>query len=114
VLLLVHTPPLTPSLNGIVPFWQNDVAPAIGVGAATVMRNVVLPHWLVAVIVVVPPGPLEALDTTPVTGFTVATLLLLLVHVPVGAPLLLRVVVELKHITFEPVISVGAAETVTV
>jgi hypothetical protein len=69
---------------------------------------------LAAVIVVVPPGPLVALDTTPVTGFTVATLLLLLVHVPVGAPLLLSVVVELKHIKLEPVISVGAVDTVTV
>jgi hypothetical protein len=44
VLLLVHTPPLTPSLSGIVPFWQNDVAPAIGVGVATVNKKVVLPH----------------------------------------------------------------------
>jgi hypothetical protein len=69
---------------------------------------------LAAVITVVPPSPLLALVTRPVTELIEATEGLLLVHVPVGTPLLLNVVVALKHITEVPVISVGAVDTVTV
>ena len=88
--------------------------PDIAVGALTVSKKVVLPHWFLAVIVVVPPDPLLALVTKPVTASIEATEGLLLVHVPVGTPLLLSVVVAPKHITELPVISVGAADTVTV
>lgn len=111
VLLLLQVPPLTPSLNGIHAFWQNEPVPEIGVGNATVSVNVLLPQTLVAVIVVV---PVFTPVTTPVTGSIVATDGLLLVHVPVGVPLLLSVVTLDWHITDTPDITVGAADTDTV
>lgn len=63
---------------------------------------------------VVPPRPLLALVTTPVVELIAATPGLLLVHVPKGTPLLLSVVIALKHMTALPVISVGNVDTVTV
>ena len=81
-------------------------------GELTVNSVLTPPHWFAAVIVVVPVIP--ELETNPVIGSIVATLLMLLVQVPTGAPLLLNVVVAPKQIIAGPVMTLGAAETVTV
>ena len=112
VLLLVQMPPPIPLLNTVVAFWQNVNTPDIGVGELTVNNVLTPPHTFVAVIVVVP--KINPLLTTPVIGLTVATDELLLVHVPVGKPLLLNVVDELRHMVVTPEIIEGAAFTVAV
>jgi hypothetical protein len=111
-LLLVHVPPGTVLLSCVVAFWQIVVAPIIDDGAFTVSDVVVLPQILVAVIIVVP-LPMLVLLASPVLGSMVATVVLLLVHVPVGTPLLLNVTVPPRHTVAGPDILDGAAITVT-
>jgi hypothetical protein len=52
-------------------------------------------------------------DTTPVEGFTVATVVLLLLQVPANG-VLANVAVVPSHIVVVPVIAVGLLNTVTV
>ena len=108
---LLHVPPVTPSLNVVVPSWQKLNVPVIAVGLLTVNGVVVLLQRFAAVIVVV---PALKLDITPVTASIVATLKLLLVHVPVGDPLLLNVGDNPKQIVVVPEMMVGADGTETV
>src|SRR6185295_6455857 len=109
VLPLVQVPPLTALLKVVVAFWQNEVTPVIADGTLTVTVYVVLPHWLVAVIT---DEPEPTLPHTPVTGSMVATKVLLLLHVPVGTPSLLSVVVTPMHKELVPDITIGAVNAV--
>lgn len=111
VLLLVHVPPAGKSVSAEVLPAHIVVVPLITPGAPTVTDVVLLPQIFVAVITVVPP---PTLVTTPDDEPTVATEVILLLQVPVGAPLLLRVVVAPKHIIVAPEITVGGDDTVIV
>ena len=93
-LLLLHTPPETPLLPYVFVTVKHRAAgpvifPAFGTVAGftvIVFELLALPvHDLtVYVIVAVPP---ERVVTTPVAAFTVATAVLLLLHVPPALPL---------------------------
>jgi hypothetical protein len=81
VLPLVQVPPVTALVSTVVDPAHTAVVPVIGPGvAATVSVDVAVPHAPAAYEIVA--VPVEMVDTKPLEGFTVATALLLEVHVP--------------------------------
>ena len=105
VLLLVHVPPFTASLNVASEPAQTFDGPEIVDGGGTTVSVVAAaqPVLSVNVILVV---PAVSPDTMPVDDVIVATVLLLLVHVP-GAEASLSVVPAAVHIIGRPVIAAG-------
>jgi len=112
VLLLLHVPPLTPSLNVELNPAQILETPVIEAGDTIVVIVAVaaLPHPVEYVIVAVPPTPPV---TIPVAEPTVAIDVLLLLHVP---PLVTsdNVVLNPAHTLGEPDMPPGVASVVIV
>jgi hypothetical protein len=111
VLPLLHDPPVVASINVVDAPEQIVKVPDIIPGNGfTVTVELVLQPPEVKVIEVVPPLP------TPVTApelFTVAAVVLLLLHVP-GPVASLRLVIDPEHTLNVPVIVAGTGFTVTV
>ena len=92
VLLLLHVPPIALLLNVVVDDWHTVIVPVIDPASGVTLTGLVAaePQPVLYVIVAVPPlTPLTMPDDVP----TVATAVLLLLHVPPIA-LLLNVVVD--------------------
>ena len=109
-LLLVHMPPLVPSVRGMVAPIQTEVVPVIAAGDALTVIGVIALHppLMVYVILAV---PAETPVTTPVPDITVAIAVLPLLHAPPDV-VLLNVVVKPVQTVAIPVF-VGNDETVT-
>jgi hypothetical protein len=115
-LLLLHVPlgdPLSLSVV-VIPPEHNGIFPTIATGVALTVKVTVaaVPQPSAYVIVAVPSTPVV---TNPDTGPTLATEALLLLHVPLGDPLLLSVVVDPPaHNGIFPPIVPGVTLTVNV
>jgi hypothetical protein len=115
VLLLLHVPPETASLSVSEVPWQKVAVPPIAAGdgytvtMAVVRQPVGSVYVIVAVEVVV---TVAAPVTTPVLEPTVATLVLLLLHVP--PPASLKFVVNPAQTDRVPVIVLGNESTLTI
>lgn len=109
--LLLHVPPPVVLLSVVTDPAHNVAVPLIAAGAATtdVIRVAIHPVLRAYVILVVPvTRPL----TTPVVPSMVATVVLLLLHVP-PAVVSVSVVVPPTHTPDAPVIAPGVGLTVT-
>ena len=112
VVLLVHVPPVTASLNVMVPPMHTPVGPRIDVGEGLTLITVVVqqPVGNLYVIVAV---PRDTPVTIPLLIPTVATDVLLLVHVPPAVGSLIDMVAPTQT-AVGPVIVPGSGFTVTV
>jgi len=111
VLPLLHTPPPAPLPKVVLASTQTLFVPVIVVGAVFTVIAFVAAHPLVGVkVIVATPGFTPA--TTPML-FTVAVVMLLLVHVPLLVGIMVRVAEPLTHTPPAPLM-VGAAFTVIV
>ena len=117
VLLLLHVPFAVTLVSCVVDPTHTSVVPNIGAGIEfTVTVNTAeQPAVVVTVAVVTPPGlgPANMVVFVPGPGITVATVVLLLLHMPVIGPLLSTWLVP-AHIWLLPVIGAGSGFTVTV
>lgn len=110
--LLVHVPPVTPSLSVVARPMHTCVTPVIAVGTVfTVTVAVALQP--AAIVYVIPAVPAVMPLTTPVVDPTLAMVVAPLVHVP-PVVMLLSVVVCPAHKVILPVIAAGIALTLIV
>ena len=110
--LLLHVPPVVISDNVVVDPTQTEAAPVIADGSALTVSDLDVTHPA-DVVYVIFTVPADAPVTSPVALLTVATEVLLLLHVP---PVVasVNVVVEPTHTADAPLIAAGSGLTVIV
>jgi hypothetical protein len=107
---LLHVPPATELLNVVIAPGHSVVVPDIALGAAEIVTVTEFVQPVAVDVNVITDVPVPPPPTRPPPGVTVATELLLLVHVP--ATELLNCVVPPTHVLVVPVM-VGDERTVT-
>ena len=118
VLLLVHVPPTVPLLvNDVDKPAQTAAAPltvpAFGTGLTVMLVEVEEVAQLDITVYVMVAVPVPVPKTTPFTS-TIATALLLVLHVPPAVPLLLRLIVDPAQTVAGPLIVPALADGLTV
>src|SRR5665213_1945213 len=113
ILLLLQVPLRSPELvNAVVVAPIQTIAaplmvPALASGLTMITLLLVKVVQLLVTEYVIVVEPAATPDTTPVDGFTVATAVLLLVHVPPASPLLAKGVVWFTQTVDEPLMVPG-------